>query len=66
MRSFSGVCSIAFGGDRQALRRLVASGRAIAATRGSGAMVRAAFAAQTPNSPLTARESQIASMAAVG
>jgi hypothetical protein len=47
MRSFSGVRSIAFSGDRQALRRLVASGQAIAATRGSGDMVRAAIAAQT-------------------
>jgi len=47
MRSFSGVRNIAFGGDRQALRRLAASGQAIAATRGSGDMVRAALAAQT-------------------
>ena len=47
MRSFSGIRNIAFGGDRQALRRLVASGRAIAATRGSGDMIRVALAAQT-------------------
>jgi DNA-binding CsgD family transcriptional regulator len=47
MRSFSGVRNIAFGGDRQALRRLVASGRATAATRGSGDMIRVALAAQT-------------------
>jgi DNA-binding CsgD family transcriptional regulator len=47
MRSFSGIRNIAFGGDRQALRRLVASGRAIAATRGSGDMIRIALAAQT-------------------
>ena len=47
MRSFSGIRNIAFGGDRQALRRLVASGRAVAATRGSGDMIRVALAAQT-------------------
>ena len=47
MRSFSGIRNIAFGGDRQPLRRLVASGRAIAATRGSGDMIRVALAAQT-------------------
>jgi DNA-binding CsgD family transcriptional regulator len=47
MRSFSGVRNIAFGGDRQAVRRLVASGRATAATRGSGDMIRVALAAQT-------------------
>jgi DNA-binding CsgD family transcriptional regulator len=47
MRSFSGVRNIAFRGDRQALRRLVASGRATAAARGSGDMIRVALAAQT-------------------
>jgi DNA-binding CsgD family transcriptional regulator len=47
MRSFSGVRNIAFGGDRQALRRLVTSGRTIAAARGSGDMIRVALAAQT-------------------
>jgi DNA-binding CsgD family transcriptional regulator len=47
MRSFSGVRNIAFGGDRQALRRLVASGQAISAARGSGDMIRVALAAQT-------------------
>jgi DNA-binding CsgD family transcriptional regulator len=46
MRSFSGVRNVAFGGDRQALRRLVASGQATAATRGSGDMIRVALAAR--------------------
>jgi DNA-binding CsgD family transcriptional regulator len=46
MRSFSGIRNIAFGGDRQALRRLVASGRATAATRGSGDIIRVALGAQ--------------------
>jgi hypothetical protein len=47
MRSFSGIRNVAFGGDRQALRRLVASGSAIVAARGSGDMIRVALAAQT-------------------
>jgi DNA-binding CsgD family transcriptional regulator len=47
LRSFSGILNIAFGGDRQAMRRLVAAGRAIAAARGSGDMIRVALAAQT-------------------
>jgi DNA-binding CsgD family transcriptional regulator len=47
MRSFSGVRNIAFSGDRQGLRRLVASGQAIAVARGSGDMIRVALAAQT-------------------
>jgi DNA-binding CsgD family transcriptional regulator len=46
MRSFSGIRNIAFGGDRQALRRLVASGRATAETAGSGDIIRVALAAQ--------------------
>ena len=46
MLSFSGVRNIAFGGDRLALRRAVAAGRATAATRGSGDMIRVALAAQ--------------------
>src|SRR4029079_6810307 len=47
MRSFSGVRNIAIGCDPQAPRRLVASGRAPAAARGSGDMIRVALAAQT-------------------
>jgi DNA-binding CsgD family transcriptional regulator len=45
--SFSGVRNIAFGGDRQALRRTVENQRAIAARRGSGDMIRVSLAAQT-------------------
>jgi DNA-binding CsgD family transcriptional regulator len=47
MRSFSGIRNIAFRGDREALSRLVESGRAIAAARGSGDIIRIALAAQT-------------------
>jgi len=44
--SFAGTRNIAFSGDSRALRRTVENQEAIAATRGSGDMIRAALAAQ--------------------
>jgi len=44
--SFTGIRNIAFGADRQALRRAVADRRALVASRGTGDMIRVALAAQ--------------------
>jgi DNA-binding CsgD family transcriptional regulator len=46
LASFSATRALAFSGDRQALRRAVADGRAIAATRGIGDMFRVAYASE--------------------
>ena len=45
LASFSAVRVLAFRGDRKSLRRAIADGRAIAATRGVGDMIRVAHAA---------------------
>ena len=46
LASFSGIRNIAFGADRQALRRAVADRQALVASRGTGDMIRVALAAQ--------------------
>jgi DNA-binding CsgD family transcriptional regulator len=46
LASFSATRALAFSGDKQALRRAVADGRAIAATRGIGDMFRVAYASE--------------------
>ena len=46
LASFSAVRGLAFHGDRKALRRAIAHGRSIAATRGSGDILRVAYAAE--------------------
>ena len=46
LASFSAVRVLAYRGDRKALRRAFANGQAVAATRGSGDMIRVGFAAE--------------------